>query len=162
MRSPSTLLTLPLELRLEIYTHLLVLPPPPPLQTQEIMYRCSYSHSPPQTTSQSDNKPRLHPQILAVSTQTNHEATPILYTHNTFAAHPVHLAASPTLYHPYQSHRKPISTANLASTPSQITPKKVIKKWHLRLRLDAVPQWDKPTVAAAFSNAHELTLDVVC
>jgi hypothetical protein len=128
------------------------------------MYRCSYSYSPPQTTSQPDNKPRLHPQILAVSTQTNHEATPILYTHNTFAAHPIHLTASPTLYHPHQRHNKPIPTTTTltSSPPSQITPKKKeIKKWHLRLRLDAVPQWDQPTVAAAFSNAHELTLDVV-
>lgn len=157
-RSPPTLLTLPVELRLEIYTHLLVLPPPPPLETQQTICRCSYSSSPPQTPSQPDNKPRLYPQILAANTQTNHEATPILYTHNTFAAHPVHLTASPTLYHPYYSHNKPVPTTN---PPNQITPKNEIKKWRLRLRLDSIPQWDKPTIAAAFSHAHELTLDVV-
>ncbi|KAG7288715.1 hypothetical protein NEMBOFW57_005071 [Staphylotrichum longicolle] len=42
---PPTFLTLPLEIRLEIYAELLVLPPPAPVETQQATYRCSYSYS---------------------------------------------------------------------------------------------------------------------
>ncbi|KAK4154610.1 hypothetical protein C8A00DRAFT_32647, partial [Chaetomidium leptoderma] len=174
-RERPTLLNLPLELRLEIYTHLLVLPPPPPRETQQTIYRCSYAHSPTQnntTTKRSQNKPTLHPQILAVNTQTHQEATPILYSHNTFAAHPIHLTTRPTLYHPYCSPCKPVTTPNLRKNPNQI------KKWHLRLRLDVPPPtptttpssssssnpppppWNKTTITTAFSNADSLTLDL--
>ncbi|KAK4041815.1 hypothetical protein C8A01DRAFT_34193 [Parachaetomium inaequale] len=203
-RTPPIFLTLPLELRLEIYTHLLVLPPPPPRETLQTTYRCSYAASPSPSSSRTktNSKPTLHPQILRVSTQTYHEALPILYSQSTFSAHPVHLTAQPTLYHPYCAPCRPVTTplrinfipdtaprattAALAATNPNIP---LIKKWHLRIRLDppsvppsqttSLPASPPPSstprdtsssthehttrtarITAAFTNATELTLDV--
>ncbi|KAH6630870.1 hypothetical protein B0J18DRAFT_114584 [Chaetomium sp. MPI-SDFR-AT-0129] len=159
---PPTFLSLPVELRLEIYTHLLVLPPPPPPETLRVTYRCSYATSPSSTSPTGTNtKPTLHPQILRVNSQTYYEALPILYGHNTFSAHPVHLTAQPTLYHPYCNPCRPVSTPlglNYAPrpkpttttdgtpgrrgntgtlTPAPTNPNiKRIRRWHLRLRVD--------------------------
>ncbi|KAL1840214.1 hypothetical protein VTJ49DRAFT_697 [Mycothermus thermophilus] len=87
-RDPPTFLTLPLELRLEIYSYLLVLPPPPPPETQQPIYRCSRVFT--SSTSHQCNRrilddAKLHPQILAVNSQTYREAAPLLYTRNTFS-----------------------------------------------------------------------------
>ncbi|KAK4142167.1 uncharacterized protein C8A04DRAFT_38550 [Dichotomopilus funicola] len=126
---PPTFLSLPVELRLEIYTHLLVLPPPPPPETLRVTYRCSYATSPSGTSPTGTNtKPTLHPQILRVNSQTYYEALPILYGHNTFSAHPVHLTAQPTLYHPG-------NTGILTPAPTNPNIKR-IRRWHLRLRVD--------------------------
>ncbi|KAK4242539.1 hypothetical protein C8A03DRAFT_40189 [Achaetomium macrosporum] len=150
-RDRPTFLTLPLELRLEIYTHLLVLPPPPPPEKQQPIYRCSHACSPT-----SEEKATIHTQILLVNHQTNREATPLLYTLNTFTAHPTLLTAAPTLRH-HAVYRWP-STKPIRN--SKWT--KLIRKWHLRVRVDsaAPPPWDRGQVAAAFSHAEELTLDL--
>ncbi|KAH6854337.1 hypothetical protein B0I37DRAFT_388407 [Chaetomium sp. MPI-CAGE-AT-0009] len=89
-RNPPTFLTLPAELRLEIYTYLLVLPPPPPRETLQVTYRCSYAASPlGSSLTKTNGKPTLYPQILRVNSQIYHEALPVLYSQNTFSAHPV-------------------------------------------------------------------------
>lgn len=66
--SPApTILTLPLEIRLQIYGYLLTLTPLP-------IYRDSLPSS----------RPLIHPAILLVCRQINMEATPRLYLQNTF------------------------------------------------------------------------------
>ncbi|KAK4104161.1 hypothetical protein N658DRAFT_484189 [Parathielavia hyrcaniae] len=172
-----TFLILPLELRLEIYTYLLVLPPPPSPEQQQAIYRCSYPYSPPSSPKEQfkPNKPPLHPEILAVNRQINIEATPLLYSRNTFSAHPTDPTQPPTLYHPsYPSLcRRPI----IPSPPNpddqqnhhrRRHPKQhLIKRWHLCLRLDTplptltlLPNLSsiKTTLAFTLSHADDLTL----
>ncbi|KAK4246256.1 hypothetical protein C7999DRAFT_33298, partial [Corynascus novoguineensis] len=154
-REAPTFLSIPLEIRLEIYFHLLVLPGPPPPEILQTTYRCSFATSatPPSLTTKTNNRPTLHPQILRVNTQTYHEALPILYSENTFSAHPVLLTTQPALYHPYCSPCRPVITplgvsyicsqsthaffergrTALATTNPNI---ELIRKWHLRVRLD--------------------------
>ncbi|EAQ90738.1 predicted protein [Chaetomium globosum CBS 148.51] len=196
-RDRPTFLTLPVELRLEIYTYLLVLPPPPPRETLQATYRCSYAASPSGSSLTTTNsKPTLYPQILRVNTQTYYEALPVLYGQNTFSAHPVRLTAQPTLYHPYCTPCRPVATilgTNFAPTAisgerkpalSTTNPNThLIKKWHLRLRLDPPPATNQPSqshntttnnnnnendatrtvpagLGASFSHADVLTLDL--
>ncbi|KAK2000345.1 hypothetical protein LX36DRAFT_654494 [Colletotrichum falcatum] len=71
-------LDLPLEIRLDIYTHLLLHPPIDKLNIAR-----------PVT--------RLHPAILSASRQTHAEGTPILYSKNIFLAHATLLASFPRL-----------------------------------------------------------------
>jgi hypothetical protein len=72
----ASLLTIPLELRLEIYSHLLHLP---------AYYKYEYRPS------------HVYPNILLANRQINWEATPLLYAENTFVAHPNFLASFPRL-----------------------------------------------------------------
>ncbi|KAF6815836.1 hypothetical protein CSOJ01_03315 [Colletotrichum sojae] len=72
-------LDLPLEIRLDVYTRLLLHPPLNKLAP---------------TTRPADE---LYPAILAVSRQTHAEATPILYSKNIFLAHATLLASFPRL-----------------------------------------------------------------
>ncbi|KAK1594734.1 uncharacterized protein LY79DRAFT_588928 [Colletotrichum navitas] len=80
-------LDLPLEIRLDIYTHLLLHPPIDKLNTTR-----------PVT--------RLHPAILAASRQTHAEGTTILYSKNMFLAHATLLASFPRLRPWYPSIRE--------------------------------------------------------
>lgn len=72
------LLDLPAELRNQIYSHLLTVPPP----------------GTPRPLGQ---RPRVHVSILAVCRQTHAEAMPILYGGNTFVAHYSLLTEMPAL-----------------------------------------------------------------
>ncbi|AEO62500.1 uncharacterized protein THITE_129549 [Thermothielavioides terrestris NRRL 8126] len=182
--SPS-FLTLPLELRLEIYTHLLVLPPPPPPETLTTIYRCSHPYTasssssqlpasdPARSESTSEPEPTVHPQILRVNRQIHHEATPLLYTLNTFLAHPAAMTALPTLYshhhqhHHHHPHSAPQSRTRSKTIPITTPPRltNLITRWHVRLRLDAppppqAPWWDRAAVARAFTGAEALTLEI--
>ncbi|GKT50274.1 uncharacterized protein ColSpa_10455 [Colletotrichum spaethianum] len=71
-------LDLPLEIRLDIYAHLLLHPPIDKLNP---------------------NRPaaRIHPAILTASRQTHAEGTPVLYSKNMFLAHATLLASFPRL-----------------------------------------------------------------
>ncbi|WDK11856.1 hypothetical protein CGRA01v4_03135 [Colletotrichum graminicola] len=71
-------LDLPLEIRLDIYTHLLLHPPIDKLNKARPVIR-------------------LHPAILAASRQTQAEGTAILYSKNIFLAHTTLLASFPRL-----------------------------------------------------------------
>ncbi|KAK4113852.1 hypothetical protein N656DRAFT_777876 [Canariomyces notabilis] len=79
-----TFLTIPLELRLEIYKHLLTIHAIPP------EYYCyhgipTYPHaSNPPPPPPSPRPELLHPQILQTNRRVNSEATPVLYALNTF------------------------------------------------------------------------------
>ncbi|KAI9158717.1 hypothetical protein HJFPF1_06715 [Paramyrothecium foliicola] len=126
----SPFLALPLEVRLEIYSYLLHLPP-----------YCPHQHHRPGAA-------RVHPGLLLANRQVNAEATPLLYAHNTFVAHPTLLASFPRLrawYHPVRE------AAVLAR----------IRRFHVRLRLDCDVPYDRGAVAAAFSGLDELTIDLV-
>ncbi|KAK3903326.1 hypothetical protein C8A05DRAFT_43423 [Staphylotrichum tortipilum] len=174
-RSPPTFLTLPLELRLDIYTHLLILPPPTPPEIQPTTYRCAYSSSPPSSSPGSPSqstleKPKLHPQILRVNPQTHAEALPILYGHNTFAAHPVLLTACPTLYHPRWRIRVrldvPVAALTLpaASPPSLASSPTTSSPPTPPLPSSPSSSPSQPTepnpIATAFTNTDTLTLDL--
>ncbi|KAK3685907.1 hypothetical protein B0T22DRAFT_518277 [Podospora appendiculata] len=127
-QNPCPFLTIPLELRLEIYTHLLTLP----------------------TTTTTTTKPTLHPAILTANHQTYTEALPLLYTQNTFLAHPHHLTSKPQLL----PSLPPITSATKTLH--------LIRRWRLRVRLDALPPptWTAATLSAAFTGADELVLDL--
>ncbi|GJC88191.1 hypothetical protein ColLi_11029 [Colletotrichum liriopes] len=71
-------LDLPLEIRLDIYAHLLLHPPIDKL-------------SPTRPVA------RVHPAILSASRQTHAEGTPVLYSKNMFLAHTTLLASFPRL-----------------------------------------------------------------
>ncbi|KAF9869467.1 hypothetical protein CkaCkLH20_13064 [Colletotrichum karsti] len=75
----SEFLDIPIEIRLEIYSHLLLCPPLDKLAP--------------------DTRPvqRLHPAILKVNRQIHDEASPILYCKNIFLAHETLLASFPRL-----------------------------------------------------------------
>ncbi|KAL2119523.1 hypothetical protein VTJ04DRAFT_6484 [Mycothermus thermophilus] len=203
-RNPPTFLNLPLELRLDIYSYLLILPPPPPPETQQPIYRCSRVFTSSSTGSTTTTKPdeaKLHPQILRVCSQTYREAAPVLYTRNTFSAHPTLLTSHATLLRCYNNNnnnrwRRPNQHHHDQQTqlhqpiPSTTTRRRSekerggssyhylptpyrlrlpaghaaqlasIRRWHIRVRLDAAPSWTPEAVAAAFSGADELTIEV--
>lgn len=170
---PPTFLTLPLELRLEVYKHLLTVPPPPSIRDQPTIYRCSWAAS----SLAVHPAPKLYPQILRVNSQVNAEATPLLYGHNTFVLSKSNL---PSLFVPCGDY-PPVTTPRLAA---------LIRRWHLRLRMDppaALRQPSRPRpqsqsqpqpgpespppaepepetspldIPATFSHAEDLTLDL--
>ena len=74
-----TLLTLPLEIRLEIYTYLFLLPAYTPHQDTDLVHA------------------RVHPALLATCSQIHAEAAPLLYAANSWQAHYALLAALPRL-----------------------------------------------------------------
>ncbi|KAI1106053.1 hypothetical protein F4804DRAFT_69779 [Jackrogersella minutella] len=129
------LLTLPLELRLEILSYLLVLPTstPPPSQ--------SFSkHSPPPP-------PRsLHPAVLRCSKQLHLEALPLLYRHNTFQAHSTLLTALPRLRRAYD----PVLSDRLAA---------LIARVHVCVRLDAEPRYGRAEATAQLTGREEVVLE---
>lgn len=77
--SDLSFLSLPPEIRLEIYAYLLHLPP-------------ITSHVPPR-----NNPPKIHAAILQTNRQIHEEAAAVLYDTNTFVAHPSLLAGFPRL-----------------------------------------------------------------
>ncbi|KAH8663981.1 hypothetical protein BX600DRAFT_436556 [Xylariales sp. PMI_506] len=125
LRNPKpTFLTLPVELRLEIYDLLLTV----------------------QAPDLSCISP-VHPQILSVCHQTHEEALPFLYRGNMFYAHPSLLTSFPRL-RPWYS---PVVT-------NSVLP--LIRRFHIRLRLDTDPTFTKETVTKAFSGVEELEVEV--
>ncbi|KAI0840132.1 hypothetical protein F5Y06DRAFT_294802 [Hypoxylon sp. FL0890] len=134
--SKPTLLTLPLEIRLEILKHLLVLPPSAPPPSQNAHY-----HSP---------QPRalrlLYPAILRCNQQLYSEGLPLLYRHNTFLAHNTLLTSLPRLRRAYD----PVVTERLSG---------LITRFHLCVRLDAEPGYDRAKATAQLSGKEEVVLE---
>ncbi|KAM0324192.1 hypothetical protein ACHAQA_008386 [Verticillium albo-atrum] len=120
---------LPLEMRLEIYKHLLVHPP----LTRNLLG----AHS---------SRP-LHTAILRVCRQIYAEASGMLYGENTFLAHQTMLTSFPRLRVGYS----PVKEASAASR---------IRRYHMRVRLDCDPAYDRDAVTTAFTGVDELTLEV--
>lgn len=152
-------LNLPLEVREQIYAHLL-------------LFTCPDTSFPPPSA---DISPSLHPAILSVCHQTHAEALPFLYAQNTFACHQTLLTSFPRLYSLPSAASGSVSSfrtigAAQLSRPDggrypQLTETRcpgvaLIRRWYLWARLDCGPFWDGETVRAAFSGAEELILEV--
>ncbi|EGS18693.1 uncharacterized protein CTHT_0053000 [Thermochaetoides thermophila DSM 1495] len=181
----ASFLTIPPEIRLKIYDYLLVLSDPPLPHEQTVSYRCAFPLSPPPTpihsSSSSDdecssskkiksshspsrwtNPRQIHISILRVCRLINHEATPLLYTKNLFTPHPVHLTMAPSLYEgPDWFHLARVYHST-SSVPRPIPQKwlRHIRRWYLRLQLDAPPQWKPDQVSRALSGAEEITVEL--
>jgi hypothetical protein len=143
MDSPShaslNFLSLPVELRLKIYRFLLVIARPSPG---------------PESQALSVDRP--HPAILRACKQIHGEATPVLYGENIFFAHYAMLTSFPLLRGWFQ----PVKCTE---------PAKRIRRWWLRVRLDAGLPFAITTrgnsstqtkLAEAFSGAEELVLEL--
>lgn len=170
-------LSLPPEIRLEIYALLLVLPPyskydlPPCYHHHHHHHSSSHTSSPPSTstsistsTSQQQQQQHDHRHYAETDRQRLHltvhasllltcrlihaEATPILYSLNTFVAHPSLLASFPRL-RPWCS---PVREAPALA---------LVRRFHLTLRLDCDLPFTRERAARAFSGADELTVEAV-
>ncbi|KAI1391094.1 uncharacterized protein F4822DRAFT_172632 [Hypoxylon trugodes] len=131
------LLTLPPEIRLQILSHLLILPPsaPPPSQN-------AYFHSGLPASSPIP----LYTAILRTNRKLHAEALPLLYRHNTFLAHPSLLASLPRLRRAYA----PVLSCNMAD---------LIARLHVCIRLDAEPRYDSKMAATQLSGREEIVLE---
>ncbi|KAH0493836.1 hypothetical protein TgHK011_000482 [Trichoderma gracile] len=140
----------PLELRFQIYAHLLTIPPSPSSSSH------SSSSKPPSHAALSATQPpspressRVHPAILLANRQINWEATPFLYASNIFIAHPSLLTTFPRLRNWYPPLRE-------AKT---LAPR--IRRFHVQVRLDLPLPFDREQAREAFSGLEELSVDVV-
>lgn len=129
-------LDLPLEIRLQIYAHLILLSP-----------RYTGERKPLDNSESS----KIHPAILSVCRQIHFETLPILYSQNLFIAHPKLLTSFPKL-RPWNS----ASIAGEASVPGL----RMVKKWWLVVRLDCGPFWGRETVTRAFTGMDEVVVQV--
>lgn len=93
------------------------------------------------------NNSRVYPQILSACHQIHSEAVQILYGENTFLAHTNLLTGLPRLRLCYDS----ISSRNLIS---------LIRKYHIRIRLDTDPTFTTEQTREAFTGVEELTIEV--
>ncbi|KAL6881601.1 hypothetical protein J3F83DRAFT_66682 [Trichoderma novae-zelandiae] len=135
-------MSLPLELRFQIYAHLLSIPPDSKSQ--------SSSHHALSSAEPSPREPsHVHPAILRASRQINWEATPFLYAGNIFVAHPSLLAAFPRLRNWYPPLREAKTLAPL------------IRRFHIQVRLDLPLPYGREAAAESFSGLDELSIDVV-
>ncbi|TFB04967.1 hypothetical protein CCMA1212_002499 [Trichoderma ghanense] len=146
--SPTTpkvgFMSLPLELRFQIYTHLLTIPPSSSSTSSQP------SHHALSATEPSPREPsRIHPAILLANRQINWEATPFLYSTNIFLAHPSLLTTFPRLRNWYPPLRE-------AKT---LVPR--IRRFHVQVRLDLPLPFDREKAREAFSGLDELSIDVV-
>ncbi|KAK7966639.1 uncharacterized protein PG986_000916 [Apiospora aurea] len=143
-----TLMGLPVELRLEIYSYLLTVPEEDDHRSPSDASSASSSSSssrPPMKRSTSSSssccstpKPvELYPQILRACHQTYDEAVEMLYASNKFAAHSSMLTTFPRLH----KGSAPVAAAHLSQ---------LIRRFTLRLRLDAT---------ALLSGLDELDVD---
>lgn len=128
---PPTLMTLPLELRLQIYSHLL-----------------TYEELTPADDPPAGYVPRVHPAILSACRQSHDEATALLYTLNTFTAHDSMLSGFPRLRPGYGGF---VTSRAMAA---------LVRRHALRLRLDVKPRFTAADAARAFSGAESLDLTV--
>lgn len=129
------LLDLPGEIRNVIYTDLLVIPYTPYTAMRFL-------------PSSIDDGDKVHPQILRVNQQTHKEAIQILYGSNTFIAHPNLIFCLPRLALFYPT----VQCGDMVA---------LIRKFHVRVRLDCDPNFTLEKVTEAFSGLDELTIDVV-
>ncbi|KAI2780237.1 hypothetical protein F4815DRAFT_152681 [Daldinia loculata] len=135
-RVPSPFLALPIEIRLEIFKHLLVLPPDAPPPSQKTYYRYGQHRTPP----------LLHPAILRANRQLHAEALPLLYRRNTFLAHNTLLTTLPRLRRAYD----PVLSAHLSG---------LITRFYVCVRLDAEPGYNRAQAAMQLSNKEEVIID---
>ncbi|KAI1776177.1 hypothetical protein F4818DRAFT_373211 [Hypoxylon cercidicola] len=126
-----TLVALPPEIRHEILKHLLVLPPDAP---------------PPSAKTYRRAPGLLHPAVLRASRQLYAEARPLLYRANTFLAHGTLLAGLPQLRRAY----RPVLSQDAAAQ---------IARFHVAVRLDAEPGYDRDAATRHLSGKEEVVLE---
>jgi hypothetical protein len=117
----------PGEIRNQIYQQLLIVPP---LSVPRLL-----------------GDPPIYPQILAVCHKAHEEARQILYSCNTFLAHPNLLSSMPRLRLYYDT----------ISSPTLIS---LIQRYHIRVRLDCDPNFSLKKATDAFTGVEELTIEV--
>jgi len=120
----TSFLHLPGEIRNQIYHLVLIHPSYPPAQS---------THN-------------LVPNILSTCRQITHEATPILYSLNTFTAHPSLLTSMPYLHSP----TRPLYTPGLHTR---------IRRWRIQVRLDCDARFTEEDVTKAFTGCEELEIE---
>ena len=136
-RPRASFLSLPVEIRLQIYAYLLTL-------TAESLPRSISSPcwSPPAPSQ------RVHPALLRASRQVHAEATPSLYAANTWLASAPQLASLPRLRVWYGPVRQPA-----------VLPR--IRRFHMVVHLDCETALDRGKLGRAFSGAEDLELELV-
>lgn len=150
--NPPTLMGLPVELRLEIYSYLLTIPEEDDHKTPSDSSTTTTRPPMKRSSSYSSSccstpKPvELYPQILRACRQTYDEAVEILYATNKFAAHSSMLTTFPRLH----KGSAPVAAAHLSQ---------LIRRFTLRLRLDVAPTFDAAQAAAMLSGLDELDVD---
>ncbi|KAJ1329349.1 hypothetical protein MN608_06083 [Microdochium nivale] len=140
----ATFLTLPLELRLEVFKHLLVDP------FLDGASSSSASSHPSSTTSNNSRKNAA--AILRTSRQIHHEAMPILYSTHTFLSHPGRLL---THFPRLSASHAPVAHAEHSPLIASL-----MRRFRISLRLDVDPAFTAADAASHFSRAAELTVDV--
>jgi hypothetical protein len=143
----SLFLSLPAELRLQIYTYLLHCPSASALRSL---------HSRGHVSSYVLPKLGLHPSILAACKQTYNEARSILYTSHVFGAHPTLLTGMPFLVDSSRAIHRPPKTLCLPPDAAE----GLIKRWSIQVRLDVDARFSTQQATAAFSGAEELEIEV--
>lgn len=137
-RALRTFLSLPAEIRNEIYHLLLSSPLIPTMRKLLTSNQCSaYVLTLP-----------LHTTLLSTCKQIYTEASPILYSCNTFSASPTLLTSLPYLINP----ARPICCPGIANR---------IKRWYIKLRIDCDARFSESDVSAAFAGAEELEVEAV-
>ncbi|EON69487.1 hypothetical protein W97_08747 [Coniosporium apollinis CBS 100218] len=139
-QSASPLLSLPAELRNQIYTHLLV---PCPTHLSALRRWTAQNHLSDYVLPALD----IHPAILRTCRQAHTEGTDLLYGANTFSAHPALLTQLPFLV----KASRPIVCPAVVGR---------IRRWHVKVRLDTDPRYSAEDVRRAFSDAEEVEVDV--
>ncbi|KAI6836249.1 hypothetical protein KC332_g5498 [Hortaea werneckii] len=152
-QSASALLSLPPELRNEIWRYLLVLHPSSPSSRPNAIDRKEPRHpSPPAGPGLRDLY--ICANILRTCKQANAEATPILYGENTFNAHPSLLATLPSFL---------LSTLPVRLVRPPVTHPRVIRlirKFSLHVRLDTDPRFTSAQAEESFNGVDELEIEV--
>lgn len=131
-RPRASFMTLPLEMRWEIYTYLLQLVDP-------INFPDGHGHP---------SNPKIYPQILSTCRQVHDEAHAMLYRLNVFTAHPSLLTSFPRLREGYGS---PVSSPKMAA---------LVRRARVRVRLDVKPRFTAAAAAEAFSGMDFVAVDV--
>ncbi|KAJ2906610.1 hypothetical protein MKZ38_000865 [Zalerion maritima] len=159
--APITFLTLPLEIRLQIYSNLLVLPS----HNQGAAYSAS-------DIPTSEKRAEIQSNILRTCRQACNEAAPLLYRGNMWLAHPTLLTGLPRLrphfgpvvqtsaYRFFKNNPGVESAADGDDSKGEKRPNGGNGRWHVRVRLDCDPPWTADQLAEAFSGADELYIQL--
>ena len=144
-QSQCRLLSLPAELRTQIW--------------QLILVQCTQKtiHARLTNPAQEDSRTRARfcANILRTCKQVNAEGTPILYGENVFSAHTTLLASLPTFLLVSKPQRLPLSRP--VTSPRVM---KLIRRYHIFVRLDTDPRFSKRQVEESFDGVGELRVDV--